>query len=83
MCSNNSCMYMHIVYIPLYFFDRAFFTCRERACAGRWGVGLVWWAGAAVLPLLLWFFFPFPLCFLVVLYLFSLVACCALFLFFS
>ena len=61
---------------------RAFFPCRERACAGCWGVGWVWRVGSAVLPLPLRFF-PFFPCFLVVLYLSSFVACYVLFLFFS
>ena len=64
MCSRNACRYMHIVYIPLYFFKREFFPCRDRACAGRSGVGLVWQAGAAVLPLPLWCSFFFPRVFL-------------------
>ena len=26
-------------YVPLYLAHRAFFPCRERACAGLWGIG--------------------------------------------
>ena len=79
MCSRNACRYMHIVCIPLYFSHCASFPCRERAGEGGGGFGQVWRAAAAVLPLLFWFLFFSPPCFLFVLYLFSLVACYALF----
>ena len=69
---------MHFRYIPFYC-PTLHFSPVERACAGCSGVGLVWRSGAAVLPPLLCFLFFFLLlCFLVVLYLFSLVACYAL-----
>ena len=82
MCSRNVCRYMHIVYIPRYFSHPPFLPLwRERVrrpFGGLIGCG----ADAAALPLLLSFLFFFPPCFLVVLYLFSLVACCAFLLFF-
>ena len=51
---------MHIVFIPLYF-PSVHFSPVDRACAGRWGVCWVCWAGAAVSPLLSWFLFFFCL----------------------
>ena len=43
-------------YVPLYLSHRVFFPCRERACAGLWGVG---WFFLRVVPCLSPSFFFF------------------------